>query len=156
MKGFSTTDSPTHEGKTNTWLTPLYIVRSLGEFDFDPCGFPGHPTAKTIICLPENGLERKWEGRVWLNPPYGRSINVWLKKFTQHNDGIALLFGRTDTKWFHSLRPDGIFFLKGRIQFLNSDFEKRTNAGHGSILVAYGKRNVTAILNSKLQGILYE
>lgn len=156
MKGFSTLDNPSHEGNTNIWLTPLYLIQSLGAFDYDPCGYPNHITAKKIICLPENGLKEKWEGRVWLNPPYGRNIHLWLNKFALHKNGIALVFGRTDTKWFHSLHPDAIFFLEGRIKFMNADFKIVTNAGHGSILIAYGQHNVTAFLNSKLKGTIYK
>ena len=89
-----------HQGKTNTWLTPLSLINALGEFDLDPCGFNGHKTAKKIIVLPDNGLAIEWTGRVWLNPPYGRNVNEWLQKLQKHNNGMALVFGRTDVKWF--------------------------------------------------------
>lgn len=151
--GFSTLDNPSHEGKTNTWLTPLELIRSIGKFDLDPCGFPGHQTADRLICLPKDGLNETWHGRVWLNPPYGREIGKWIKKLESHGDGIALVFGRTDTKWFHDLKPDLIFFMRGRIKFLKPDFTKDTNAGHGSILLAFGRHNAGAILSSKLEGI---
>lgn len=155
-KGFSNLDNPNHEGKTNTWLTPLWIIKALGEFDLDPCAFPGHITAKTRWHGPplKCGLENDWFGRVWLNPPYGRNIGKWLKKMDQHKNGIALVFARTDTKWFHDVKPDFRFFLKGRIKFLNSNFEESTNAGHGSVLLVWGKDNLQAIFNSKLNGLL--
>lgn len=152
MKGFSKLDNPNHEGATNTWLTPLWIVNALGEFDLDPCGYPGHPTAKRLICEPEDGLNAKWDGRVWLNPPYGRDIGKWLLKLEAHGNGIALVFGRTDTVWFHKLNQHAIFFIKGRLKFLKPDLTVDTNAGHGSILLAYGKNNVDAILDSKIDG----
>lgn len=152
MKGFSSLDSPSHEGKTNTWLTPLSLIKSLGEFDLDPCGFPGHKTAEQLICLPDDGLKFGWHGRVWLNPPYGRNIDVWLKRLQQHGNGIALVFARTDTEWFHSLSPDLTFFIKGRIKFLRPDFTADTNAGHGSMLLCYGKTNIDAVLQSGIIG----
>lgn len=57
-----------------TWLTPPEIIRALGEFDLDPCCPPAMPwsTAKKMVCRPDDGLAVTWEGRVWLNPPYGR------------------------------------------------------------------------------------
>lgn len=152
MKGFSSLDNPNHEGKTNTWLTPLYLIHSLGEFDLDPCAFEGHETAKNMIYLPNDGLAANWSGRVWLNPPYGCNIGAWLQKLQSHGNGIALVFGRTDTAWFHSLSPDLIFFIKGRIKFLKPDFTEGTNAGHGSILLAFGRNNAGAILNSSIEG----
>lgn len=156
MRGFATLDNPAHEGKTNTWLTPLNFVRSLGEFDLDPCAFPGHETAKRLISLPEDGLAAQWNGRVWLNPPYGKAISHWLKKLEEHGNGIALVFSRTDTKWFQSLRPDMIFAVRGRIAFLREDLTSDSNAGHGSVLLAWGRKNCGAILQSEIEGIWYK
>lgn len=154
--GFTKLDSPTHEGKTSIWLTPLPLIHSLGEFDLDPCGFRGHNTAKEIWYGPlfgsKCGLQNKWHGRVWLNPPYGREIHLWLKKLEEHGDGIALVFARTDTLWFHTMKPTLTYFLQGRIKFLNDKFQEDTNAGHGSLLYAWGKKNAGAILSSGLQG----
>ena len=58
-----------------TWLTPPEIIRSLGEFDLDPCVPDSMPwqTAKRMVTKAEDGLTVDWNGkRVWLNPPYGR------------------------------------------------------------------------------------
>lgn len=160
MKGFSSLDPSGHEGKTNTWLTPLWIIEALGSFDMDPCAFPGHATAAELISLPIDGLKVTWDGRVWLNPPYGRLINRWLRKLESHGDGIALVFARTDTNWFHELKPDAFFFMHGRVKFLKADFTESTNAGHGSMLLVYGKNNVNAVrqanLSGKLSGWLFE
>lgn len=153
-KGFTKLDNPFHEGKTNTWLTPLELIKPLGKFDLDPCAFPDHQTAEKLICLPECGLVNEWKGRVWLNPPYGKEIGKWLKKLEQHGNGIALVFSRTDTNWFHDLNPDAMFFIKGRICFLKPDKTKDTNAGHGSVLLIFGQNNIEAIINSSMKGKL--
>lgn len=155
-QGFSKLDNPSHEGNTNTWLTPLTIVRALGDFELDPCAFPGHQTAKKLISLPEDGLAADWSGRVWLNPPYGRQIGKWLDKLEAHGDGVALIFNRTDTTWFQKLKPDAIFFLKGRIKFLKPDMTEGHNAGAGSVFLIYGQHNVDAVLNSNLKGKLFK
>lgn len=178
-RGFSKLDPQGHIGDTTTWLTPLDFVHKLGKFDLDPCGFAGHWTAKHLLfpgaqvsC--DDGLKYKWYGRVWLNPPYGRGMDEWLTKLADHGNGIALVFARTDTNLFHDINPDLTFFLKGRIKFL-SPFkrddkgkiilhprtekpillkvpEESTNAGHGSMLLAWGQRNVKAILKSGIEG----
>lgn len=152
-RGFAALDNSNHQGETDTWLTPLKLVRSLGEFDLDPCGFPGHLTAKRSIILPDNGLAHDWNGRVWLNPPYGKQTGVWLDRLQSHGDGIAIVFARMETNWFQRLRPDMIFLIKGRIKFLRPDFTESTNAGHGSMLLAFGRRNCGAILNSNVEGV---
>lgn len=138
-RGFSTLDPQGHKGKTDTWLTPLWIINALGEFDLDPCGFYGHKTAKEIMLTNGDGLE--WNGRVWLNPPYSE-VGRWLDMLAEHRRGIALVFARTDTKWAqrHFEHADSVFFMKGRIKFLNDKFEESTNAGHGSMFLAYGEK----------------
>jgi len=152
MKGFSTLDNPSHEGQTNTWLTPLDLINNCGEFDYDPCGFDGHRTAKKINVLPSDGLRTEWEGNVWLNPPYGREIQRWLSRLEEHANGVALLFSRTDTRWFQSSKPDMILYLAGRVKFLRPDFTADTNAGHGSMLFVYGNQNVWNITQAVLDG----
>lgn len=151
-RGFSKLDNPSHQGATNTWLTPLWLINSLGKFDFDPCGYEGHATAKKINTT-EDGLIIPWEGRVWLNPPYGKDIQKWIHKFVDHGKGIALVFARTDTHWFqgYSKLCDWIFFLKGRIKFLDAEFKESTNAGHGSVLFGFGKEP-----DEDVKGVLFK
>lgn len=56
------------------WLTPPELVRSLGQFDLDPCAPVDRPwdTAGHHYTKLDAGLESFWYGRVWLNPPYGK------------------------------------------------------------------------------------
>lgn len=153
-KGFSKLDNPNHQGETNTWLTPLPLISKLGKFDLDPCAYPGHKTAQKLICLPEDGLKEEWEGRVWLNPPYGKYTKVWLDRLYEHGSGLALVFARTDTVWFqeHFEKADFVFFLKGRLKFINPLLETSTNAGTGSCIIGYGEE----WKNYDLKGILYK
>lgn len=149
---FISTDPASHKGKTNTWLTPLNIIRQLGDFDLDPCGFSEHKTANKIIILPEDGLLFNWFGRVWLNPPYGNEQSVWMNKMLDHGNGIALLFARLETKWIQPYIQNGFFQLQGRIKFLNDRFEEETTAGAPSMLIPFGRKNIGAILSSDLKG----
>lgn len=149
---FVATDPSSHKGKTNTWLTPLRLVRSLGEFDLDPCGFKNHQTAKRLFILPDNGLTKVWEGRVWLNPPYGKEQQAWLSKLQEHGNGVALVFARLDTKWIQPFISQGFFLLHGRIKFLNEKFQEETNAGAPSMLIPFGRKNIGSILSSELKG----
>lgn len=158
-KSFVSCDSVTHEGDTNTWFTPQEIVTTLGPFDLDPCTqtFRPYDTATRHICedAGECGLTSKWEGRVWLNPPYGKMIAHWLDKLAKHGNGIALVFSRTETAWGQNFLAcaDSVNFLKGRIAFLRADGRPSTNAGTGSMLLAFGSENVGAI--KRLEGLIY-
>jgi len=156
MKGFSTLDNPSHQGKTNTWLTPMWLIDELGPFDLDPCGFPGHHTAERLITLPKDGLTQPWHGRIWLNPPYGRETGTWLNKLQEHGNGIALVFARTDTTWFQGIKPEMTFFMRGRLAFLDENKNESTNAGHGSVLLAFGRQNAGDILKSNLEGVWHK
>lgn len=69
---------------TDEWYTPKFIIESLGEFDLDPCApiKPLWETARTMYNKIDNGLEKEWQGRVWLNPPYSRPlIELFLEKW---------------------------------------------------------------------------
>jgi len=151
-KGFSKLDNPSHEGNTNTWLTPKSILDPLGWFDLDPCAERGWETAKNYYY--DQGLEKPWFGRVWLNPPYGKNTGKWLSRLQEHGNGIALVFARTDTKWFQAIKPHAIRFIAGRIAFLKPDHTASTNAGAPSCLIAYGQKNVASIEN--INGVTFQ
>ena len=150
---FTGSDPASRVGKSNTWLTPLPLVRSLGTFDTDPCAHPDHPTAKNLICLPNDGLVEPWPGRVWLNPPYGREAVKWLLKLEEHGNGIAIVFNRLDTKWLLPFTDDGFFVMTGRVNFIPTIQDiTRTQPGVGSLLIPFGKKNKDAIRNSGIRG----
>ena len=158
-KSFTKLDSPGHEGETNTWFTPQWLLSSLGPFDLDPCtqSFRPFNTATNHICedLGECGLMAPWRGRVWLNPPYGKQLGVWIKKMDQHHNGVILTFSRTETAWYQEALDmcDAFLLVRGRLSFINSAGKPSTNAGTGSTLFAFGKENVKAI--SKIPGRLF-
>lgn len=138
-----------------TWITPMDLQKSLGEFDLDPCAADNMPyrTAKRMVTRQEDGLSFDWgDNRVWLNPPYGKEISKFLEKM--HN-GIALLPVRTDNRWFHNLvvpRAKAIFFLKGRIKFVNKNMRVADSPAFASMLCAYSQYDICAIKKSHLIG----
>ena len=141
------------------WLTPRPILSELGEFDLDPCSPIDRPwpTAKNHFTIVDNGLIKQWSGRVWLNPPYGNQTGRWLKKMADHNNGIALIFARTETVMFFDYvwnKADSILFLKGRLSFFNIDgSEGKSNAGAPSVLVAYGAENSSILEKCNIEGV---
>ena len=117
-------------GASNEWATPPEIIAELGPFDDDPC-VPGSI----------DGLTRPWEGFVWLNPPYGAEIGTWLHKMANHGSGIALVFARTETRWFVKWiwnRASSVRFIHGRLHFHLNGVAHKGNAGGPSVLVGYG------------------
>ena len=91
------------QNSTDEWYTPKEILEALGIFDLDPCAplTPLWNTAAVMYNKNDDGLSKQWFGRVWLNHPYSRPlINKFVEKMAAHNNGIALLFNRCDSRLF--------------------------------------------------------
>jgi hypothetical protein len=142
------------------WLTPPELIKSLGEFDLDPCAPVNRPwpTAQHHYTIEDDGLRQKWFGRVWCNPPYGNNTKSWLRCMCNHNNGIALIFARTETRMFFDYiwnDAAALYFIKGRLKFYNVDGTQGKNtAGAPSVLVAYGKDNIDCFKNCIYDGKL--
>lgn len=118
-----------NKGLTDTWLTPTWLLDRLGEFDLDPC--PPNGT---------DGLTMEWFGRVWLNPPYSKN-SLFMEKMANHKNGLAIVFARTETKWFQKWvfpYAHSILFFNRRIKFLKEDGSlPKGTAGAPSVLISY-------------------
>lgn len=145
-------------GLSDDWLTPPVVVRALGRFDLDPCAHPNqfYRTADHMVHPPADGLALDWYGRVWLNPPYGAQIRRWVSRLAAHGNGIALVPARTEVEaWFWPFvweKADALLFLRGRLYFHRPDGTTAGNAGHGSVLAAYGPTNAAALRRCGLAG----
>ena len=117
---------------------------------------PLYPTAKKMYDRRQNGLLQPWNGRVWLNPPYSRPlIEQFVAKMVEHNNGIALLFNRCDSKMFQELifpNMAGILFMRHRIRFLRPDGSRGNSPGCGSVLIVFGQENARILQESGIEG----
>ena len=162
-KGF-THESTYNESKE--WYTPRWLFRALGiQFNLDPCS-PGQDLVPWIpaeihLTIRDDGLTHKWWGNVWMNPPYGMDTPKWMRRLAEHGNGIALVFARPDTKWFHDFLPlaDAICFPKGRVAFVKAEDalfyadgqrEPKGGCGAASMLIAFGESNAEALYKSQL------
>ena len=143
------------------WLTPPEMVKKLGKFDLDPCCPIDAPFyhAKTNFTIEDDGLKKDWFGRVYMNPPYGKHLNLWLEKLKNHGNGIALIFARTETRMFFENiwdSADSLLFVKGRIRFYHVTGIQGGTPGAPSVFVAYGKENSIALKNCGIAGKFLE
>jgi phage N-6-adenine-methyltransferase len=135
----ATTSAPNYSKATytgeNEWFTPapyLDAARAvLGEIDLDPASHvlaQERVRAKTFFTAADNGLERPWRGRVWLNPPYCRAllapfVDKLVAEFTSArvSEAILLTHNYTDTEWFHTAAraAQAICFPRGRVHFVS-------------------------------------
>lgn len=132
FKGMMTSLSP-------HWATPKGIYEILdNEFNFnhDPCPL------YNPLCV--DGLTSVWGDRTFVNPPYGRTIGLWIKKgYELGIDGgvcVMLLPARTDTKWFHDycMKANEIRWIRGRLKF----GEAKNSAPFPSMIVVFGQARV--------------
>lgn len=145
---------------THDWISPRELLAALGPFDLDPCQSLTQPwlCAKRGYTITDDGLTKRWKGRCYVNPPYGKFALPFMMKLAEHGNGIGLLFGRTETEMFRThiwQCADAILFLHGRLTFYRPDGTKaKGNSGGPSVLIAYGKDNVEALQQCKLAGSL--
>lgn len=149
----------THEaakGASVEWYTPPELFDRIGlHFDIDPCSPMAGPVpwvpADTFYSPRENGLLSPWQGKVWLNPPYGPEAPAFLHRLAEHGNGMALLFARTETRWFQAAAPraDAVSFLRDRLYFIRGDGATGRSAA-GSVLLAWGEECASALARADL------
>ena len=112
--------------KTPEWATPQDLFDKLnsefGPFVLDVCADQSNAKCARFFTKEQDGLRQLWEGKVWMNPPYGRAIGEWIKKaYNSSTWGatvVCLIPARTDTAYWHDYVMKGeIRFLRGRVKF---------------------------------------
>lgn len=134
------------------WPTPLDLFGQLehefGPFDLDPAATEENAKARRYFTRADNGLVQRWDaGRIYLNPPYGRTIGKWVQKaFEASQSGstvVCLLPARTDSIWFHEYAVKGeVRFIRGRLKF---NAGTGWNAPFASCVVIFRPRELEAV-----------
>jgi ParB family transcriptional regulator, chromosome partitioning protein len=114
------------------WYTPEEYIEAarkvLGSIDLDPASNAAAQEvvkAASYFTKDDDGLEREWLGRVFVNPPYSYPLieKFVTKLYDEFHDGrvtdaIILVNNCTDTRWFHLLLSKfPACFTRGRVQF---------------------------------------
>lgn len=131
--------------KSDEWETPQELFDELNkEFNFtlDPCATDENHKCEKYYTIKEDGLIQDWSGEVvFVNPPYGRAIKMWVKKchdeYVNNNTVVVMLIpSRTDTIWQHKYifkEAKAICFIKGRLKFINRAFPSWNEKGDYNI-----------------------
>ena len=119
--------------KSSEWATPQDLFDELDqEFNFtlDPCATHENHKCGRYYTRAEDGLTQSWSGeRVFMNPPYGNEISLWVAKaYTESLQGalvVCLIPSRTDTRYWHDyvMKADEIRFIEGRLRFIGKATE---------------------------------
>ncbi len=147
------TKNPAKPKATDNWGTPdlisLIVRRIMIKINLDPCAEPGKRIfADKHFTVEDNGLSKRWSGKVYMNPPYSKP-SAWIEKLCTElklgcvTEAIALIPTSTDTKWFDLIWEtcSGICFWKGRIKFLDiaDCYKEKLPARSAHCLVYWGK-----------------
>ena len=108
--------------------TPQFLFDGLNAefgFEVDVAATAENAKCRKFFTAEEDALMQHWEGFCFMNPPYGRAIEKWMRKaFEAAQEGatvVCLVPARTDTRWWHKYAMRGeIRFLRGRLKFGNS------------------------------------
>lgn len=144
------------------WYTPKHIIDLardiLGEIDLDPCSSKGSQPiiqAKTNYCIEDDGFNRKWNGRIFLNPPYCKNKEIygdnypatyhWLWKAQKAQElgevsEIIALVNRTDGDWYNEIldHMDAYYQCRKRIKFIDGKGGKQSSPRYNNDLLYLG------------------
>jgi site-specific DNA-methyltransferase (adenine-specific) len=109
------------------WETPDWLFNSLNKefkFNLDAAATKYNKKCKKYYSPNKNTLTKTWIGNVWLNPPYGREIKLFLRKAYHQSKKqakvvVCLVPVRADTIWWHkyAMKASEIRLLNKRIEF---------------------------------------
>lgn len=156
IEAAKTPEKATHQlisqSNSNEWYTPPEYIESarnvMGIIDLDPASndvAQGWIKAKLFYTSSDSGLDHEWNGKVWLNPPYGQFAGAFVTKLVTEmerggvNEAIVLVNSHaTDTLWFAPLWQGLLCFTNHRINFQKPDTDVTTGSTHGSVFVYFG------------------
>jgi hypothetical protein len=117
----------------NEWYTPEEYIEAarlvLGSIDVDPASNPVANEiigAATFYTAEDSGLDKDWQGTVWMNPPYesgliGQFAEKLCDSYASGNvtSAVVLVNNATETRWFQSIaeQASAACFPKGRVKF---------------------------------------
>jgi DNA N-6-adenine-methyltransferase (Dam) len=139
----------------NEHYTPIDLLFRVVNFydgnmiDLDPCSnskITPHTPSIHQFTIEDDGLSQDWFGKVFVNPPYGRSLSDWAAKVVEEYESgraeeiVFLVPSRTDTRWYKKLTAYPRCNIEGRLKFLNPK-NKGNAAPFPSVIFYLGKKN---------------
>ncbi len=143
----------------DSWRTPSVYIEAartvMGGIDLDPASSViANQIVKAgrIFTKEDNGLLQSWHGRIWLNPPYGKTNGksnqgLFAAKFVDEyragnmTEGIILVNLYAGYEWFEPLRELPRCELNHRISFINPQTDQAGEEAKASSVFIYAGPN---------------
>ena len=140
-------DSGNHE-----YYTPSEIIGAarevMGRITLDPASSAqANKTVRADTFYSDNGLDRAWFGRVWMNHPFSRKNNpLWINRL--HNaycqgeieEGLCITYAATSEAWFQPLLLRRQCFLTPRTNYLLPNGTVKRGVTKGSVVTYFGPK----------------
>jgi ParB family chromosome partitioning protein len=139
------------------YYTPPEILNAaravLGDIDLDPASCEDaqqNVMAHRYYTQHDDGLTKTWRGRVWLNPPYGKTNgrsnqDIWAQRLVaEYQEGnisaaILLVKAALGYKWFEELfREWPVCFARDRLSFILETGDDDGQSKQGTALFYFG------------------
>lgn len=140
------------------WYTPTKYIEAareaLGGIDLDPASNDrANEIVKAVAFFTkkDDGLERDWHGRVFVNPPYGTSekygslasafCNKAITEYERDKVSACVILVNSvhSQNWQAALYDYTVCFVDHRIQFISGDGEENKNPTFQNIFVYLGR-----------------
>ena len=108
------------------YSTPLRLIQPLiKEFRLttDVCASADNHKLPKYWTKEDNALTKAWEGNCWMNPPFSRDLNKWVRKACKDSrkyqgTKVCLVPVRSNTKWWAEVTKFAeIRFIDGEVNF---------------------------------------
>lgn len=134
------------------WQTQSFIIeaarKAMGGIDLDPASSAQANLrigAKAFFTKEDDGLSKKYFGKVWQNHPFSREGNkLWIDKLVSEYEKVhiqqacCITFASTSEEWFQPLAKRPQCYLVPRTNYLRPDGTLARGVSKGSVVTFFG------------------
>ena len=136
--------------KTYEWYTPAdmvdRVVATMGHIDLDPCSNKQKSIpARQHFTKEDDGLTKEWNGKVFMNPPWGAPLKLWTAKLVSEvgagrvTEAISLTPAQALNRiWFNRFFVgQAQVFVRGSVKFWNDASDAKNPGWPFPIMLQY-------------------
>ena len=108
------------------YSTPWSLFSPLKEefdLELDVCANHENHKLDKYFTLEDDAMTKDWVGNCWMNPPFSRDLNKWVRKLVSDTEKfggtkVCLIPVRSNTKWWGEIiQKAEVRFIIGEVNF---------------------------------------